>query len=237
MQTKIIKFWWVDTPNPGNFGDVLTPHILDHYKIPYEYTSDFEAISIGSIAKKAKDNTLVLGSGIMNSTDKVNPNAIWRFVRGPLTREKIISCGGSCDEIYGDPALLLPLICQESKKEYDVGIVPHYVDYDFVKETYPGYKVINLLSADPLSIVKEITKCRTIISSSLHGIICAHAFGIPAAWVKFSNNLKGDDVKFKDHYNAMQLPLELSTINDPIFTICNFDTTYIDNEFKRLKNE
>lgn len=237
MSTKAIKVWWVNTPGPGNFGDVITPIILDYYNIPYEYTSDFEVISTGSIAKKAKDSSVVLGSGIMNSTDRLNPDADWRFVRGPLTRENVLLGGGKCDEIYGDPALLLPLLCQESKKEYDIGLIPHYVDYACVKEKYPNHKVINLLSSNPLDVAKEITKCRSVISSSLHGIICAHAYGIPAAWIKFSNKLKGDDVKFKDHYQAMQLSLELSTIDEPIFTVCNFNTAQIEKEFERIADE
>lgn len=237
MQKQKIKFWWVTNPKPGNFGDIITPLLLQHFGIDFEHNSEFDAISIGSIAKKAKKNTLVLGSGIMHTTDTLSPDAQWRFVRGKLTRDSIIKQGGNCPEVFGDPALLLPLICDESQKEYDVGIIPHYVDYEYVKSTFPNYKVINLLNNDPLSVAKEITKCRSVISSSLHGIICAHAYGIPAAWVRFSNLLKGDDIKFYDHYSAVELPLTLSTMDELYFTSANFDTTLIKMEFEKLKYE
>jgi len=187
----MFSVWWVSsTPN---FGDLLTPEILNYFNIPWHKSSydDFNLISVGSIAKVAKPKTIVLGSGIMGESENLCAEADWKFVRGPFTRNRILMCGGSCPEIYGDPAMLLPLICDESKKEFDVGIVPHYVDQQYVKENYPEFKIIDVKNLNPLETAKEITKCRSIISSSLHGIICAHAYNIPAAWVPFSNKLKG----------------------------------------------
>lgn len=219
----MVKAWWVSsTPN---FGDLLTPEILNYFNIPWIRSSinEFNLISVGSIAKVARSNTIVLGSGIMGANENLCSEAEWKFVRGPYTRKRVLDCGGDCPEIYGDPAMLLPLMCNESKKEFDVGIVPHYVDQQYVKENYAGYKIIDVKNLSPFETAKEITKCRSIISSSLHGIICAHAYNIPAAWVPFSNKLKGDGIKFQDHYSAVNLKCLPSTIKDPIFTIANFD--------------
>lgn len=203
-------FWSNARPN---FGDILTPYILDYFNIKYEMVSKPEngnAMCIGSIIHKAIDNTVVLGSGAMHSKHQLNPNADYRFVRGPLTRQRVLDCGGICPDIYGDPALLLPLFCDESKKEYDVGIVPHYVDHAEIAEKYPKHKIINLTNNNPIEVAKEITKCRSIISTSLHGIIAAHAYGIPAAWVKYSNKLKGNDIKFKDYYSSVKCTQHLT---------------------------
>ena len=93
----------------------------------------------------------------------------------------------------------MPLFCEESEKQYDVGIVPHYSDYDYVCRNYLNYHIINVVNPDPLDVAREITKCRKIISSSLHGIICAHAYHIPAKRVEFSK-LWGDGIKFVDYY-------------------------------------
>lgn len=234
-----MKIFW--TNGKPNFGDQLTPYIFDYFGISHTMSDKLgncQAMCIGSIAHKATDNMLVLGSGLMfENKFSVNPNADYKFVRGPYTRQKILEVSGSCPEIYGDPAMLLPLFCEESKKEYDVGIVPHYVDYEYTKQHYPDYKIIDVINTNPLVVAKEITKCKKIISTSLHGIIAAHAYGIPAAWVKFSKKVKGDGIKFKDHYASLGLEAELSTIDNPIFTTGNYNTSKIEQIFKDFKNE
>lgn len=126
------------------------------------------------------------------------------------------------------------MLCKESTKKYKIGIVPHFVDYEYVKETYPEYHVIDLITNDPIRTAQEITECETIISSSLHGIICAHAYNIPAAWVQFSNKLKGDNIKFFDHYAALGLTAEVSTMQQPKFTTGSVDIAPIINIFKSL---
>lgn len=230
----MINVWWLKKDK--NFGDILTPYILDFFDIEYNYTDIDNAniICIGSIIRHARDNQLVLGSGVMFNKDKINPKANYKFVRGPYTRQKIIQAGGDCPEIYGDAALLLPLICPSEAKKYDIGIVPHFVDYAYVKEMYPEHKIINVITDNPLEVAKEISSCKKIISSSLHGIIAAHAYGIPAAWVEFSNKIKGDRIKFKDHYASIGLEAELSTVDSPNFTTGNFDIDPIIRIFKEL---
>lgn len=228
--------WWLKKDR--NFGDILTPYILDFFKIKYQYTELIQAdmIVVGSIARHATKNMLVLGSGIVSQKkEKVNPEANWKFVRGPFTRQKILDAGGKCPEIYGDPAMLLPLFCKEEKKQYDIGIVPHYVDYEKIKLLYPTHKVINVLNDNPLEVAAEITKCRTIISSSLHGLIAAHAYDIPAAWINTISSIKGDGIKFKDHYTALGLNPVLSTIEEPVFSLGKLDLTPMIEIFGNLK--
>lgn len=236
LHTNPYKVWWWAKKN--NYGDILTPLLFDYFKIPYEFTSNAKKaniISIGSIASKAKTHTTVLGSGFISTTDKVEPKANYKFVRGPKTREKIINVGGSCPEIFGDPALLLPLIIDESKKVHEIGIVPHYIDYNEIKKKYPNEFVINLQTNDPIKTTREITSCKKIISSSLHGLIVANAYNIPAAWIKFSDNLVGDDFKFYDYAESVNIKnFELSTIESLKFYSGDFDGRKISEVFKEL---
>lgn len=234
----MLNVYWSKDPRPGNFGDILTPYILDYYNIPYQFSKkNYDTICIGSIAAKTKENVNVLGSGIISKNDNVNPFAKWHFVRGPHTRDAVINAGGKCPEIYGDPALLLPLLFEGSKKEHEVGIVPHYVDYSQVKSLHNSEFVIDVLNKDPLEVVKQITKCKYILSSSLHGIIVANAYNIPAAWIKFSNNLHGDDIKFSDYFSSVGSKTISSTYDNPKFTLPkNIDITTISNIFKEFKN-
>jgi len=203
-----MRVWWSKRPEPGNLGDVLTPYILDHFGIQYKYTSRVKsanALCIGSVAKFAQRGMIVLGAGTMRESDVLNKDADWRFVRGPKTREIILRDGGDCPEIYGDPALLMPLIVPPQAQTEGLGYVPHYVDYEYVKSRYLGRNIIDVLNPDPLETVRQISQCERIISSSLHGIIIAHAYGIPAAWVEFSDKLSGDGIKFADHFETMGL--------------------------------
>jgi pyruvyltransferase len=239
------KVWWLGgSDGRGNFGDVLTPYILDHFNIKYNFVKkhrDADILCVGSIARRANENTTVLGSGIIDSNDKISKLADWRLVRGPLTRNRILQLGGKCKENYGDPALLLPLFCDESKKEHDVGYVPHHINYgEFIKNN-PNNFVIQLrhLHRSPLDTAKEITKCRQIISSSLHGIIAAHSYGIPAAWVDSENKLKGDDVKFYDYFASVGIENpQKTTVDNPIFTLPTINrVSDIISAFEEVKHD
>lgn len=234
---KKVKLWWMKKGN--NFGDILSPKIFDYFDIPYEYTKEklADTICVGSIAGRARSNVTVLGSGIMRQKVNLNPTVNWKFVRGPYTRKKVISAGAQCPDLYGDPGLLLPLLVNESRKEHKIGIVPHFVDYEDIKKEYPNYHVIDLTNEDPFFVAKEITKCEKIISSSLHGIVCAHAYGIPAAWTKYSDRLNGDDIKFHDHYESIGIKAELSTIETPKFTIGKPNIEFLCQMFEEFKNE
>ena len=230
MQNRKLKTFWFRKPRPGNFGDILTPLILEYYGYEVIYATEEEAeyISVGSIAKLAKKGMTVLGSGAMTSGAPLDPEANWQWVRGPRTRELVIKNGGTCPEIYGDPALLLPrIVSPAAKKKHSVGLIPHYVDYESAKERYPNLPVINLLNSNPVDVIKQITACEKIISSSLHGIIAAHAYGIPAAWIKLGGKISGDDTKFHDHYESVGLTAQLSTVEAPIFSEASYDDSAI----------
>jgi len=238
LQDRLLKAFWYRIPRPGNFGDILTPLILESYgyRVQHAMQEDADYIMVGSIAKIATPRHTVLGSGIMTSTPTLCPESRWIWARGPRTRHAVLANGGECPEIYGDPALLLPKIISPAKeKKYKIGVVPHYVDYDQVKKLYPDHNVINLINADPRFVIEKITECEKIISSSLHGIIAAHAYGIPAAWVKFSNKLAGDDTKFHDHYESVGLKAECSSIDNPIFTNGKIDIRKIDQILREGK--
>lgn len=225
--------FWYQTAN--NYGDVLTPHILRAFSVPFKWAnkSDCDSLVVGSIARWARPGVSVFGSGFMRANDPVCVDADWRFVRGPISRQMIIDAGGECPELYGDPALLLPMIWPAATKRWRIGIVPHYVDLEYARRTYGrlGYPIISLSTKDCLKTTRQITQCRMIISSSLHGIIVAHAYGIPAAWVRFSNNVRGDGTKFRDHHLSVGVDAVLSTVKEPVFI--RGDIRLIDK--KRLK--
>lgn len=231
----MLRVWWSKGPEPGNFGDILTPLILAHYRIGHRWVSRGQAdfISTGSIIKFARKGTQVFGSGSMRQSDTLCPDAEYLRVRGPLTRDMVLRDGGDCPELYGDPAMLLPRIRTRTVEPvHEVGVFPHYVDIECC-EHYPV--LINPLEP-PAVVLRKLFTCKRIISSSLHGIIAAHAYGIPAAWVKFSDKLDGDDTKFHDHALSVGLDqMPLSTVDDPEFTLALFDDQQLHEHLLEIK--
>lgn len=224
MLVPAVYWWKTGIPDIGqNFGDILNPVILNFFNIPFTHVKSWkntkiDLIAIGSIIDKAISNTVVLGSGVMSIDSRINSEADFRLVRGPITRKCILEAGGNCPENYGDPGLLLPLLCEESKKEYDVGFIPHFLDYEKVKEQFPKEYVINIMDNNPLNVAKKITKCRLIVSSSLHGIIAAHSYGIPAAWATSDIlTAKFSDTKFLDYFESISTDPIKSSFIEPIF--------------------
>lgn len=203
--------------NKENYGDILGPFIVSKFsrkkivKIPYLNSRKYKFLykqyfTVGSIIKRVTTNSIVWGSGIINTNEQIK-KATFLSVRGPRTRKRLLDLGYSVPEKYGDPALLLPkFIPNKKNKKYDLGIIPHFVDYEEVKENFQYDKsvhVINLITDDVVKTTNEILECENIISSSLHGVIVSHAYKIPALWVKFSDKLSGDNVKFYDYFESV----------------------------------
>jgi hypothetical protein len=212
-------YWYGGKKSSGNCGDIIGPYLLEKYG----YTcllaphNGADVYCVGSIAESVRAGATVLGSGIIKSNSVLSPDAHWKWVRGPLTRKRLLECGGTCPEIYGDAALLMPRMFKGSSvKRHSFGIVSHYVDFETITKRYPNAHIINMMTNDLEQTVREITECEKIISSSLHGIIIANAYDIPAAWTKF-NPLFGDDVKFQDYALSVGCELHPSTVEDPLF--------------------
>lgn len=214
--TRTVNVWWPRTPRPGNFGDIVTPYLVDRlgsYKarfvpMPLEGPA---LIATGSILGRANLHATVWGSGAMRESDRICPDAHYVAVRGPLSAELVEAACGRRVTVQGDPALLLPILYSPpASPKYEYGFFPHYVDYDAVMSWYgerPDVKIINPLRENIEDVIDDIRSCKRIISSSLHGIIVAQAYGVPATWVKFSNKLVGDGIKFRDYFASVGIDM------------------------------
>lgn len=198
-----------------NLGDCLSPIIC-------EYMLSLHSLSLSSSSydKKTKHlmalgsilggrgnfNAIVWGSGV-SSFSAVN--CLWkrkfyqqldiRAVRGPITFQVLNQCGFKCSDNYGDPAVLMPLIYKPKKrKKQGIALVLHYLsdweDYSDID----NLKLIDIKTDNYKSFIDEISSSEKVISSSLHGIILAETYGIPAVFLN-----KGMDsvlMKFYDWY-------------------------------------
>jgi pyruvyltransferase len=129
-------------------------------------------------------------------------------VRGPLTRARLQAVEVSCPEVYGDPALLFPQFYNpQIEPTFELGIIPHYIDANLPFLTNLSEReevsIIDITQAGRAekiySFINDVLSCRRIVSSSLHGLIIAEAYGIPAVWAEFSDKVFGSGFKFLDY--------------------------------------
>lgn len=193
---------------PPNLGDKLTPVVFEYIREKYNLSNiklkkTVHLNMIGSIIAFKNYDAIIWGSGLLNdSIIKRNykykriPTYDIRAVRGPLTRERLLSCGYSCPEVFGDPAILLPLIYipKSVEKKYKISIIKHYKDQSVIPD---GFHEISIVTDDYKFVVDEINASELVVSSSLHGLIIAESYGIPTIWY---NPEKKREFKFRDWY-------------------------------------
>jgi pyruvyltransferase len=210
----------------SNIGDGMNPLFFNHFlssptykKVIWDtqYIREkdsglciFGAGSILGVIPHNASQDIICGSGFIKEDMPVQPPKQILSVRGPLTRKKYLDAGIDCPERYGDLGLLLRYIIpppSTSCKKYKVGFIPHYIDktLPIVQQAKDkGWKIIDILQANtPNKFVEELHECEIILSSSLHGIILADSYGIPAYHTILSNNVLGGDFKFCDYYASV----------------------------------
>lgn len=190
----MIRAFWHQS---DNFGDNLTPYILSKLNIPFEYSErqpDIEHyIMCGSILTACNQHSIIWGAGIAQPFDFLPPKEILA-VRGVKTRKFLIDNGVECPEVYGDPAMILPLIYKpQTDKIRKVGLIAHHIDSDLYGE-FSLHRPIE-------ETIDFIVSCEIVLSSSLHAIITAHAYNIPYRWVR-STSVIGADFKFYDFFET-----------------------------------
>lgn len=239
---------------PRNWGDDINYHLLKRLTkksiIPYDMsilsnrTHKTCYMCIGStITFNHIDETVVWGAGVIDPAKplKHKPAKVLA-VRGPLSRKYLIENGVRCPEIYGDPALLIPLIytARCTAKKYKLGIIPHYDDYNDATlnhlKTNCSILFIKLEGYNRWTdVLDQIVSCEYIVSSSLHGIIMSEAYGIPNLWAEISGKLIGGHFKFHDFFQSIGVDREQpfvitnnTTIQDFLSTKNNYKRGHID---------
>lgn len=228
---KINLIYW----NGENFGDALSPALVREFsdrsvQFKHAYKGYFRhlvksilsfsvkeinsilfpwqenVLAVGSVICWGNKQSKIWGSGFMVNKGNVRAKAILA-VRGPYTAKRLASQGFPKCEIYGDPALLLPLWLKPAAlKKYRIGIIPHWKETEgFIKSYGHKYKIIDLRTNNVETIVKEITSCEYILSTSLHGVIVPHAYSIPALWLK-DGYIDTDGFKFLDYFASVGIP-------------------------------
>ncbi|MFC3880947.1 polysaccharide pyruvyl transferase family protein [Algoriphagus namhaensis] len=191
--------------------------IKDTIKFLYRRNKD-HILGLGSIINRSNEYSIVWGSGIISRNDKICPKSRFLVVRGKYTQNRLRDLGISSPEYIGDPGILISKIYNTKKtNNFMVGIIPHKIEFDLFNNLMLNdkLKVINLNSAEVEETINDICSCEYVISSSLHGIITAHSYGIPALWVSFGRKLSGDNIKFLDYFSSVNLDISSPLLIEP----------------------
>lgn len=159
-------------------------------------------LTVGSIAAWGNRKSVIWGSGFMNENENFNGGQVLAL-RGKLSAEKIKNQIPYQITVFGDPALLLSILYNNPQtQKHFVGIIPHWKDIDSIKSTCPEQFIIDLRTKEISSVIDKIRSCKYILSSSLHGIIVAHCYNIPAIWIK-EGYIDTDGFKFRDYFSSV----------------------------------
>ena len=210
----------------NNWGDDINYYVLKQLTasnvVNYRQTllnGVTNYLCIGSIIEAlCNKDSIIWGSGAMygDKTLKSKPKQVLA-VRGPLTRQFLLSQGVDCPEVYGDPALLLPIVYKSNvNKKHKIGIIPHRSELNLpIIELLrnEGFKLIDLRAYNNWTdIIDEINECDAVLSSSLHGLIVSDAYGIPNKWVRFVSANR-NNFKYEDYFASVNRYEECMMIN------------------------
>lgn len=223
MSKRVNLYWWspprMNLAASTNFGDEIGPFLVRRLTGREPVWIDprrrsglagrFKRILVttGSVLERCDERCDVWGAGIIRRSARLRP-ARFHAVRGEATREYVRRELGTNCTVIGDPALILPsLLPVRARKMYAFGIVPHYRHRDSVHSIARVSDEIKLIdvTTDVETVVGDINKCAAILSSSLHGMIVAHAYGIPALLFNCEPSLYGDGIKYVDYLTSVRI--------------------------------
>lgn len=202
----------------GNAGDEFSAPLISHltgaHVLVMAEPEAAELAAAGSIYQLLGEKPIaVWGAGVIRDED-----VFWRpddrvlALRGPLTARRI---GHAGDVPFGDPGLLVPQRWPPAaEKRWDVGIVPHYVDAQnqlvtaFARRNQDRVTVIDICS-NVADVLRSISECRVVLSSSLHGLVFADAYEVPNAWLRLGTEVVGGSFKFRDYYGGTRGPTDV----------------------------
>ncbi|MBF6671408.1 polysaccharide pyruvyl transferase family protein [Glutamicibacter sp. FBE19] len=212
-------YWW---DGLANFGDSVGPLLVSEIlgvkpmNARQRVRAGNTLYSVGSITTSIdRDNVTVWGSGllaplsdrqIMNLRRRENVNVL--AVRGRYTQLELeAKLGWSVPSVFGDPALLLPkyfpVARRDSAEPKSVSVVLHWEHAKYLDTEDENINFINV-GDDARLVVEQIASSSVCISSSLHGIIVAQAYGIPWIWLQVSDHkLHSSNFKFDDFFSTL----------------------------------
>ena len=212
--TNKIKLAWWENPYPGNYGDWLTPFIFNHYtdsKIVFQGLTTRapkkHIVSLGSVGRFIKSNSVVIGTGVSSFKHAINPKADFVSVRGPHTADLIVQSGGPRIENFGDPGVVLSRILPLTRGATNgrIALVRHYTHLQAPVKLPENCDELSVQLSHPdeiVTFIETLIKYESVVTSAMHVLITCQSYGIPCALVVFKGfeeYVHGDGIKYIDY--------------------------------------
>ena len=198
-------------PRVSNFGDVLSVNVVrsvvdsidDAHVAPRASRGTYPRLgAVGSIMHMLPDGAVVWGSGVNGkSLELPLPRELdVRAVRGPLTHRYLAEHGIMVPEVYGDPGLLLGRYWQHDRPDKREGVImiSNMNDRSDRRDLIDGTQIVSPLSS-LRGIVQRIRGAELVVGSSLHAVVIAESFGVPARAVLSEAEPR---FKYDDYYEG-----------------------------------
>ena len=211
--------WWAK-PFPGNFGDWLSPLIVNHYtdkkiifQSPVRMAIKDHMIGLGSIGRFIKPNSVVVGTGISTDELTLAKSANYVSVRGPVTARVVKESGGPSVESFGDPGVLISRIfpVERTKTNGRVALVRHFTHKPIPLTLEPNMDELDIFMSHPDDIkvlVETLNLYDRVVTSAMHIFITCQSYGIPCALVTFEgfeDSVHGNGIKYGDYAQGVGL--------------------------------
>lgn len=194
----------------GNAGDIYNRDLIRHlYGAEPENAVEQgrRLLLVGSTVHTVQAGDIVAGVGTKGAQQPpVDTRSIRVLgVRGPITAGLLTEAGYDTNGIQFmlDPGLLIakvfPELTKIASEPNRVAFIPHYREAPRYRTT-SAYDLIDVDST-PLEFAREIVRSEVVYSSSLHGVIFAHALGRPAVLV--APKTAEAEIKYRDYYASV----------------------------------
>jgi pyruvyltransferase len=173
-----------------------------------EAVADRRLLSVGSVLHFAEPGDVIWGSGVNGKSDPMvlTSQLDVRSVRGPRSVQAIVAMGLPAPSVLGEPALLWPEFWPE--RHYTRGRGTGSIPVSFVPNLndHPHFDTRhNFISpiGQPHTVISQIVRSKLVVATSLHGIVMAEAYGIPARLVRSEAEPM---IKYQDYYEGTGRP-------------------------------
>ena len=220
-----LRLHWWDKPYPGNFGDWLSPLILQTVTgrpILFQRHDEADApphlMAVGSVGRFAQSSSILVGTGISRSDATLAPDATYVSLRGPYSAQAVAAAGGPRVERFGDPAVLLPRlfpVLAPARGNGRLALVRHFSHRTIALRLPEQVEELSILRSGRsaiLDLIRRLHDYDAVLTSAMHVYIACHAYGLPVGLITFEgfeDAVHGDRVKYRDYAAGVGLPERL----------------------------